>query len=827
MRNSACARLRARRFNATRAGLTLLPPINIESDGHGHSAPQSHISEVDRTTTFKSGGQQNQSDELEHDGLLHNGSRPRITEKDGFLDGMPLVLRSCDSSLDTWQIWRATDERSEMVPLMATPAEASIAPNASSLLFPTSSIRLEKFPELCLRMGPGHAMREPFLPLAQLGTCADGSGHAPPNHSANVMPIDGAQRLIWHAQYTSTAVGPARQRASSTVEQPTQLYLALSAYHFPEELLGNLFGSEAFLQINFSGSASRDESRANPWSFLPRSSGNGNPGNSYNVSEAPGYREDSYKSSTIRSSFNVFATEGFGEEGEEPTESASDSDSSDMHVETSVSVGSKVGLQVGLARRLQEHKGAGQPQSGDYRRRNGTSSRSTDAHSRSSVLPSKRAKAAKFKGLGGKHGRWREQNADPERLWKACTSEFQGAGLSKDKHVQDCESWCRPNLKAAHCRHCKCRACRSCHNGSAAIPKWELGSYQACVRFGRCDEWMREQANKSLVRNFFWQTRRQGGSGGSICNSSADCSGHGECADWSNATMRTTAAVKLPKTCRCATGYTGARCSFMSFSQLQGGGASCTQVSDCAGQGSSCLKGRCVCGKGWIGAKCSFPSFVAMLRHSGGGSCNSSNDCGGRHQNLSLLVNDSVLFNATPASTNQLAPIHQGGSCVLGRCVCAPLMLGARCSLAAWIAPGGAPCEFDQDCSANLSDGGRSGACRQGRCACNAGFAGGHCRFNLVLAAARAAHREEALRARHLDKHHHLCLSAWRQDTVEGAPIAFNLCRRRLKQHQLWVRQPVKRISVNSRAFRIVSSNAPRMCVTVYPVHHLQTQSAS
>ena len=83
-----------------------------------------------------------------------------------------------------------------------------------------------------------------------------------------------------------------------------------------------------------------------------------------------------------------------------------------------------------------------------------------------------------------KQRRWRKQNADPARLWKPCTSEYDVG----DKRKEDCETWCRPQTKPAHCRYCKCRACNACHNGSAALPEWANGPHARCLRFGQCDE---------------------------------------------------------------------------------------------------------------------------------------------------------------------------------------------------------------------------------------------------------------------------------------------------------------------------------------------------
>ena len=72
-------------------------------------------------------------------------------------------------------------------------------------------------------------------------------------------------------------------------------------------------------------------------------------------------------------------------------------------------------------------------------------------------------RAAKEKGVAapmpgaGKHGLWREQHADRAKLFKPCARAQKG-----DKSVQDCEAWCRPQLKPRHCWKCKCRACLEC-----------------------------------------------------------------------------------------------------------------------------------------------------------------------------------------------------------------------------------------------------------------------------------------------------------------------------------------------------------------------------
>lgn len=46
--------------------------------------------------------------------------------------------------------------------------------------------------------------------------------------------------------------------------------------------------------------------------------------------------------------------------------------------------------------------------------------------------------------------RWRMHHADPAEFRRACSSEYPFG----DKNWSDCETWCRPAVKLAHCRYC-------------------------------------------------------------------------------------------------------------------------------------------------------------------------------------------------------------------------------------------------------------------------------------------------------------------------------------------------------------------------------------
>ena len=114
-----------------------------------------------------------------------------------------------------------------------------------------------------------------------------------------------------------------------------------------------------------------------------------------------------------------------------------------------------------------------------------------------------------------------------------------------------------------------------------------------------------------------------------------------------------------------------------------------------------------------------------------------------------------------------------------------------------------------------------SGRCVSGRCACVTNFVGASCQVNaseyteLLQRAMAAADR---LRRRRVDRHHHLCLAAWRQELAEGSPLTFTLCRRQLLPYQAWVR---RRVGGRRGRFRIVAGGKAHshLCVTAYPLH--------
>jgi hypothetical protein len=221
--------------------------------------------------------------------------------------------------------------------------------------------------------------------------------------------------------------------------------------------------------------------------------------------------------------------------------------------------------------------------------------------------------------------------------------------------------------------------------------------------------------------------RRRGLSGGALCNTSADCGGNGACLSGTNLTNHTDATHveydpgRLPppiKTCWCAAGYVGARCAHRSVIPRESGGATCNRsMEGGGGNASSCVRGRCVCGEGLLGAMCNFASASGRA---GGAACQSSIECGGEPK-----TNGSHVTRNASGETTPVRP-PTGGSCIRGRCVCEPGVLGARCL--------GSP------------------------------------------ATARP------------NRTHHRCLSTWRKELTEGVPLAFAPCLRTLHSYQAWVR---------------------------------------
>jgi hypothetical protein len=148
-----------------------------------------------------------------------------------------------------------------------------------------------------------------------------------------------------------------------------------------------------------------------------------------------------------------------------------------------------------------------------------------------------------------------------------------------------------------------------------------------------------------------------------------------------NRTALSAVAASQEPRCVCEEGFAGARCGYAAFAKLRSGGAACNVTNPCGGEGSSCVRERCVCGRGWLGARCSFAGFSVLSGKAGGAACNSSADCGGAQTGSSCLR----------------SPLNPSA---MGRCVCGPGRVGARCAYAAFgmLEGGGGSCNVSSDC---------------------------------------------------------------------------------------------------------------------------------
>ena len=153
--------------------------------------------------------------------------------------------------------------------------------------------------------------------------------------------------------------------------------------------------------------------------------------------------------------------------------------------------------------------------------------------------------------------------------------------------------------------------------------------------------------------------------------------------------------------------------------------------------------------------------------------------------------------------------------------------------------PASAAAELD---TANAQNPAES-SCIAGNCVCAIGRLGDHCDYS----ADYVANLEKARQKRERDRVAglHLCMTVWRggdagqeggSELLDGAPLIFALCRRKLNQHQVWLRQKQRRSAGGSfrirsegeRAIRKRQDNAGQrgaeadsapLCVSVTPMH--------
>ena len=221
--------MRVRDFNATRAGLLYLPTSLVSSSEEVRwaspwltslpsSQPSSQTSgytdsEAMLPETLVAPAADQAGASASSDAATDSPAAKAITSADNpphLLEGMPLALRPCSTALDSWQLWLEEDLGATHVaehhsssggsgtvqqptaqaphgntrvvsagspgspgspdspgsPGSAAPPVVSALPLGAGAL-----LRLAAHPELCAAVGPGRALREPYLPLAQLTPC--------------------------------------------------------------------------------------------------------------------------------------------------------------------------------------------------------------------------------------------------------------------------------------------------------------------------------------------------------------------------------------------------------------------------------------------------------------------------------------------------------------------------------------------------------------------------------------------------------------------------------------------------------------------------------
>ena len=218
-RLGACMRVRP--LNATSAALKWLSPrlylgrdptsssrrgVEPRDGDRSMASALMRMSAAGRTTPSETVTSEAPSSQLMDSMRRH----PPLSALAASLEGMPLVLRRCDPANTRWQLWTHAPSRGapalalanhtlasasaqHAIPTLAdvsltrlntaTPSTARseaghAAPDYSARLPPINAeqvlpqLRLAAHPHLCVTVGPDRAIREPFLPLAQLMPCA-------------------------------------------------------------------------------------------------------------------------------------------------------------------------------------------------------------------------------------------------------------------------------------------------------------------------------------------------------------------------------------------------------------------------------------------------------------------------------------------------------------------------------------------------------------------------------------------------------------------------------------------------------------------------------
>ena len=720
------------------------------------------------------------------------------------LEGSPLSLRNCSDDLAPWQRWEwVPHSQHAPVPLKGVPPRDS-----------AGLLRLASMPSLCVQFGPARSFREPTSPLAQLARCDDGAlPRSALLWNASTSALHSARMTVWQARLSAAT----RDLAPNASLWPEDRQVASNPQLlWPGSSHGPIFGSRAA----FDAAGAADVAAADV---------------AANAAAAAVYGDAAQPAGTVVA---VAATLAVGAQVAATNVSAA--------ALARCSEAGRVPLPGYVACR-ELHRGAcdlffltlGGVQKPCVPARGaagscvaGRASECAAEVARGGDAPRGRGRQQRGRWRGGGRGgrggrgrsggvwvhparRWRQLHSSPTKLFGQCESEYQRAASrgenATDKRVMDCERWCKPLSKTSHCRMCKCRACASC--AAAPLPTWATGSFSACSRFGQCDG----------LR-----------SGGAPCAGSVDCHGWG-CVEGA---------------CECGEGWYGSACNESKgnaagpavawrrehalpdqlwkpcFSEYQAppntttvatatstssdaaaDGMGDKKVQDCepwckpASKLAHCRYCKCRACRGchnvsleqlpeW--ALDSFPRCVSFgkcddwndklgewRRHSplGGARCNASVQCGGH------------------------------GTCRLGRVLPATLT-----SAAAFVDLVGS--RVSGDVGGGVGRGGGAGGdvpvngsvVRLG-CRCEGGYVGERCTLWL-----------DQIENEKVERTTRWCLSAWRDDADDGAPVSVTPCRRfRTVPHQQW---QLKRADVGGETgLHVTQLQRQGLCLTAMAVH--------
>ena len=448
--------LRVRRLNATRAAMSLLT-TNLVVDDSWHAPPDGMAGVIEDEETVVGAMAAPAAVVTKSDGAAATSKPDGVPLGDdaamvaSLLSGVPLALKPCDPSLSPWQLWQLTAANADAnltgmggsgIRLGSDADGLSRTANGTRSIAPTL-FRLAAHPTLCIRLGPGRALREPYLPLAQLSEC--------PIHGRRDATKVVQQRPVPSREKPTKRETSAGRIVHSDAHAPlaSQMVASQIGYDGGTKAVqtSSLWDLHAHAQLAplltiramwpDTTAASR---RANPRLFWPgvrlqahsqrdaHLAGSGKEEAAFAVEEEVAVAEDGVAHESTDSS-----TAGTGSLDELST------------------------LTRGVTLMGEGLAGVDEVQASTGRQLaevHATASINNPISAPRPLWPWERAASnatrAPISAFVLKQRRWRMANADPRLLRQPCVSEY-SAG---DKRTQDCQTWCRPLAKPAHCRYC-------------------------------------------------------------------------------------------------------------------------------------------------------------------------------------------------------------------------------------------------------------------------------------------------------------------------------------------------------------------------------------